>query len=54
MTEAQRQAWNAAVARGDADEIEAMRDALLVGIHTRIMNDDPNYTRGGWTPQEAA
>lgn len=54
MTEAERQAWNAAVARGDTDEIEAMRDALLVGIHTRIMNDDGNYERAGWTPKEAA
>lgn len=53
MDEAQRQAWNAALARGDAEEIEAMRDALLVDIHTRIMNDDGNYTRGGWTPTAA-
>ena len=54
MNEAQRQAWNAAVERGDADEIEAMKDGLLVQIHTRIMNDDGNYTRAGWTPKEAA
>lgn len=54
MTEGQRQAWNAAVARGDADEIEAMKDTLLVDVHTRIMNDDGNYAVAGWTPEEAA
>ena len=54
MTEAERLAWNAAVASGDTATIEAMKDTLLVRIHTRIMNDDGNYTVAGWTPKEAA
>lgn len=53
MTEAERQAWNAAVASGDTNTIEAMKDNLLVRIHTRIMNDDGNYERAGWTPEAA-
>ncbi len=48
MNEEQRQAWNACLARGSKTEIAAMQDQLLVEIHTRIMNDDPNYEKAGW------
>lgn len=45
----ERETWNAALARGDADEIAALQDAMLRAIHTRIMDDDPNYGAAGWT-----
>lgn len=50
MTEAQRQAWNAAVERRDPGEIEKLQAVLLRQIHTRIMDGDPTYEQGGWTP----
>jgi alpha-D-ribose 1-methylphosphonate 5-triphosphate synthase subunit PhnG len=48
VTEEQRQAWNACLAKGDEAEIERMKDQLLTEIHTRIMNEDPNYGIAGW------
>ena len=47
MTEAERLEWNAAVASGDP--VEPLKDRLLNAIHTRIMNDDPNYRKAGWS-----
>jgi hypothetical protein len=48
MTEEQRKAWNAAIASGDQALIDSMRDELLTGIHTKIMDEDANYSRAGW------
>jgi hypothetical protein len=50
VTEADRQAWNAAIATGDPAIIEPLQDRLLRAIHTRIMDDDPAYTQAGWQP----
>lgn len=47
--DAERKAWNAALASGDQGRIAATQDAVLRQIHTRIMSDDPNYARAGWT-----
>jgi hypothetical protein len=40
--------WNQALASGDEDRIEDEKERQLVEIHTRIMNDDPNYIEAGW------
>lgn len=48
MTEEERQLWNAALGGGNKDEISALQDALLVKVHTKIMNDDPRYSVAGW------
>lgn len=53
MTEQQRQAWNAAVAAGDQQTMDAMRSEILDGIHTRIMDEDSAYAAAGWTPSSA-
>jgi hypothetical protein len=42
--------WNAALATGDSAEIKRVRNEVLTSIHTRIMNDDDNYRKGGWPP----
>jgi len=49
--------WNEALAAGkgletmfDPIEIERVGDEILTSIHTRIMNEDTNYRKGGWTP----
>jgi hypothetical protein len=42
--------WNEVLARGDEAEIEAAQDRILVAIHRRIMDDDPNYAKAGWRP----
>lgn len=47
--DAERERFNAALATGDPDTIERVRDEVLVAVATRIMNDDPNYERAGWT-----
>jgi hypothetical protein len=52
MTETQRQAWNEALASGDADRIAELQHTLLVGIHRKIMNDDPTYAQAGWKGTE--
>jgi hypothetical protein len=48
--DAENEEWAAALATGDHDIIEQARDRLLIKVHTRIMNDDPNYVEAGWTP----
>ena len=48
MSEEQRQAWNAAVARGDVAEIAALRREILRDVHAQIMDDDANYRAAGW------
>lgn len=50
MTETERQEWNAAVASGDAELIEALADRHLVRVARKIMSDDPNYRKAGYTP----
>lgn len=42
--------WNAALASGDQARIDETRDRLLASVHTRIMNDDPQYAVAGWKP----
>lgn len=41
--------WHAALASGDEAWIDDAKNRILNGIHTRIMNDDPNYGTAGWT-----
>lgn len=48
MTEDERREWNDAVASGDADRIDRLRDQHLTAIHRRIMDDTPNYQVAGW------
>lgn len=40
--------WNLALAGGDEDEIELIRERNLASIHKRIMDDDPQYREAGW------
>jgi hypothetical protein len=51
MTEEQRQAWNAAVMSGDQVTIEQLKSELLDGINRKVMNEDANYARAGYTPE---
>jgi len=53
MTDEERTAWNDAVATGDPDTIDAARRVQLRIMFTRVMDDDPNYQRAGWTPGRA-
>ena len=48
MTEDERREWNAAVAAGDAETVDRLRDRHLLAIHRRIMDDDPDYREAGW------
>jgi hypothetical protein len=48
MTDAEREQWNAALERGDPDEIEDLRERFSTAIFTKIMNDDPNYAKAGY------
>jgi len=48
--DAEMREWNRVLAEGTADEINEAQERLLIDIHTRIMNDDPNYEKAGWTP----
>lgn len=48
----EREAWNTALASGDAERIEAERARALTAIHTRIMNEDPGYQAAGWRPTD--
>lgn len=50
MTETERREWNAAVASGDTDLIETLQDRHLLRIARRVMADDPNYRKAGYTP----
>jgi hypothetical protein len=43
------QAWNAAVATGDAATVDAARRGTLREIAARTMDGDPNYTAAGYT-----
>lgn len=46
----QARRWNETLATGDTRAIDKLRDILLDDIHTRIMTEDPNYQKAGWTP----
>lgn len=50
MTDAERLAWNDAVASGNAERIAAAQAAALDSVNRRIMDDDPNYRQAGWKP----
>lgn len=56
MSDAQRDAemreWNAALASDNQAWIDEARERILVGVHTRLMNDDPNYAQAGYKPTE--
>lgn len=47
--DAARIEWNAALASGDPARIDTAKDKLLAQIHTRFMNEDPNYRTAGWS-----
>jgi hypothetical protein len=51
--DAEREAWNAALASGDSERIEQTKHDVLDSIFRRMMNDDPNYRQAGWTDQNA-
>jgi hypothetical protein len=48
--DAARDEWNAALASGDNELIEAVKTKLLNTIHVRIMDDDENYETAGYKP----
>ena len=54
MNEAQRQAWNAAVASGEPERIARLQADLLRENAQQIMDDDPNYAIAGYTPTATA
>jgi len=46
--DAERARWNEALATGNRETIDRVADELLVEVHTRIMDDEPNYGEAGW------
>jgi hypothetical protein len=44
--------WNDALASGDREWIAEARERILMGVHARIMDDDPNYHQAGYTPTD--
>lgn len=48
--DAEAEEWNRALASNDPDRILAVSSDLLRRVATRIMDDEPVYVVGGWTP----
>lgn len=48
--DAEMREWNEALRSGNPEWIAEAREKILHGLHTRIMNDDPNYAKAGYKP----
>lgn len=50
LRDVETRVWNGALAAGDPDRIERVRDIILTNSARRIMDDDPNYAAAGYRP----